>query len=156
MPFVLDTSSFRVIGNYYPDRFPSFWQRFDELVASAEIISVREVHRELDQQVTKDWLREWIKTNKGMFLTPGQPDTQFVREIFTVSHFQMLVTQKQRLKGMPVADPFVVACAKVRDGCVVTEESAKPGAARIPNVCGHFLVECTDLEGMLARLSWRF
>ena len=48
MIYVFDTSSFRVLGNYYPDRFPSFWEMFDELVAAGRIVSVREVHRELD------------------------------------------------------------------------------------------------------------
>jgi len=32
MPFIFDTNSLRVLGNYYPERFPSFWKRFDEMV----------------------------------------------------------------------------------------------------------------------------
>lgn len=62
----------------------------------------------------------------------------------------------QRLRGYPVADPFVVACARVRDGCVVTEEASRPNAARIPNVCGHFGVRCTNVEGFLREIGWEF
>jgi len=50
----------------------------------------------------------------------------------------MLVTETQRLKGQPVADPFVIASAKVRGGAVVTEELKREHAAKIPNVCQHF------------------
>jgi hypothetical protein len=46
-----------------------------------------------------------------------------------------------------VADPFVIACAHVREGCVVTQEKGKPNAATIHNVCDHFGVRSTDFEG---------
>ena len=50
MPFLFDTSSFRVLENYYPDRFPSFWDKFNELTSSGDVCSVREVYRELEQR----------------------------------------------------------------------------------------------------------
>ena len=50
---------------------------------------------------------------------------------------------------MPVADPFVIALAKVRDGCVVTEETMRPNAAKVPNVCEHFGIEYTNVEGFM-------
>jgi len=55
-----------------------------------------------------------------------------------------------------VADPFLIACAKVRGGTVVTEEGNKPNAAKIPNICGHFRVPCTNVEGFLTASGWRF
>jgi hypothetical protein len=79
-----------------------------------------------------------------------------VAEIFRISHFQGLIGQKQRLKGDPVADPFVIACAKVRGGSVVTEEQFKPNAAKIPNVCQHFNVPCIDLEEFMHQQKWSF
>ena len=156
MPFVFDTSSFRVLENYYLETFRSFWERFDQLVRGREVLSAREVHRELQQQVTKGWFRNWLEGNKAIFLTPTAAETEFVGRIFAVPHFQGLVTKRQLLKGMPVADPFVVACGGVREACVVTEESLKANAARIPNVCQHFAIDCIDLEGLLERLGWRF
>jgi hypothetical protein len=38
------------------------------------------------------------------------------------------------LCGSPVADPFVIACAKVSNGAVVTQEVKKEGGLKIPNV----------------------
>ena len=51
MAYVFDTNSFRVLGNYYPDQFPTFWERFDRAVTDGKIVSVREVRRELEAQV---------------------------------------------------------------------------------------------------------
>jgi hypothetical protein len=73
-----------------------------------------------------------------------------------VRHFEYLVGQEQRLTGAYVADPFVIASAKVRKACVVTEEQKKPNAAKIPNVCAHFGIECTNLEGFMKREGWSF
>jgi hypothetical protein len=71
-------------------------------------------------------------------------------------HFQALIGEKQRLMGTPVADPFVIACAKIRQGTVVTEERLKPHAAKIPNVCQHVSVPCIDLETFMQKQGWSF
>ncbi len=156
MLHVFDTSSLRVLSNYYPDRFRTFWQRFDEAVAKGMVVSVREVHNEIENQITKEWFRDWVKSHRAMFLTPGANETSFVAKIFSVIHFQALVGETQRLKGQPVADPFVIACAHVQQGTVVTEEVKKPNAAKIPNICEHFGVRCTNVEGFLSDHGWEF
>jgi hypothetical protein len=156
MPYVFDTSSFQVLTNYYPEHFPTFWERFDKVVASGEAFSVREVHRELEFLLKDRWIAEWIDKNKAIFRVPTGPETEFVAEIFTVPHFQALVGQKQRLRGSPVADPFIVASARVCGGCVVTEEVMKKEAAKIPNVCAHFGVSCTNVAGFLEQKGWKF
>ena len=156
MIYVFDTNSVRVLGNYYPDRFPSFWRRFEKAVGQGMVVSVREVYNELENLITKHWFFDWIKRHRSMFLIPGADETEFVRRIFEVPHFQVLVGETQRLKGQPVADPFVIACAHVRSGTVITEEVKKPNAAKIPNVCEHFGVPCADVEGFLAENGWQF
>ena len=35
--YVFDSSSIRVIGNYYPDHFPSFWVQFEQAVDATAI-----------------------------------------------------------------------------------------------------------------------
>ncbi len=156
MVYVFDTSSIRVLGNYYPDRFPTFWQRFDQAVENESGVSVGEVYHELKTQVAKDWLRNWIDRRRAMFLVPKPEETAFVGRIFQVPHLQALVGEIQRLKGQPVADPFVIACARSRNGAVVTEEGNKPNAAKIPNVCEYFEVRWMNLEGFLSENGWRF
>ena len=91
-----------------------------------------------------------------IFAGPTEETLAYVADIFTVSHFQQLVGRKQLLKGSPVADLFVIAHTRQLNGCVVTEEVLKPNAAKIPNVCAHFDVRCSNLEGMLAIEGWSF
>jgi hypothetical protein len=93
---------------------------------------------------------------RKIFVVPEAAETAFVAEIFKVPHFQQLVDGAARLRGQPVADPFVIAVAAVRGGCVVTEETHRPHAAKIPNVCEHFRVNCTNLEGFLEGKGWTF
>lgn len=155
MIYVFDTSSLRVLGNYYPDRFPSFWEMFDDLVAAGRIVSVREVHRELRKN-TNDHLDRWVDRNKRIFLSPSAEETDFVSRIFAVPHFQQLVSRRNLSIGRSVADPFLIAAAGSRGGCVVTEESMKQNAAKIPNVCERFGVDWTNVEGFMERESWTF
>jgi hypothetical protein len=156
MTYVMDTSSFSVCGNYFPTRFPTFWQSFDALVQAGGIISVREVRNELDNQSRWQHLHNWVNANRGIFLLPEPPETAFVARIFAVPHFQQLIGTTQRLTGRPVADPFVIASAHHRDAVVVTEESNRPNAARIPNVCSHFGIECISIEVLMEREGWEF
>lgn len=156
MQYVFDSSSFRVLEHYFPHRFPSFWQNLEAAVTEGQIISVREVYNELSRQGIGPHLAEWIRAHKGKFPVPGEEETLFVQEIFRVRHFQQLVAKRNQLTGSPVADPFVIAAAKACHGCVVTEEALKRNAARIPNVCEHFQIPWTNLEGFMEANAWRF
>ena len=147
---------YSVLGNYYPKRFPSFWEKFNRAVTIGKIASVREVRRELVFQVHHTHLFDWVEGQKGLFLPPSPAETRFVSEIFSIPHFLTLVNQKSLLEGRPCADPFVIARAKVINGCVVTEETRRPNAAKIPNVCDHFGVDCTNLQGFMQREGWTF
>jgi len=156
MVYVFDTSSFIVLGHYFPQRFPSFWVNLNEAVQKGEVVSAREVYNELKGLGNKPHLDEWIEANKSLFLIPTPEETAFVSTIFAIPHFQQLISERQRLKGIPVADPFVIAMAKVRNGCVVTEEAKKQNAARIPNICEHFGITCCNLETFMEKNGWQF
>ena len=156
MAYVFDTNSFRVLGNYYPDQFPTFWQNFNRTIADGRLISVREVFRELESQIHHLHLSDWVKLQRDIFQLPSSAEMRFVSEIFSVPHFLTLVNEKKRLAGHLSADPFVIAKAKVINGCVVTEERRTPNATRIPNVCEHFEVDCINLQGFMEREGWTF
>jgi len=155
MIYVFDSSTLiDLFRHYYPNRFPSLWERFAQAVEAESIISVREVFNEIGQG--DDRLLEWAKTHRDFFQPPDQEELVFVAQIFAVPHFQSLVRKQERLQGKPVADPFVIAKAKVLQGCVVTQESNKPNASQIPNVCQHFGIACLNLEGFMERENWIF
>jgi len=154
--YVLDTNSLIVIGHYFPDRFPTFRERFNAAVADGRIVSVREVRREFDIRATRPHLLAWVRAHGEFFRTPSAAEMEFVARIFAVQHFQQLVGQKQRLKGSPVADPFVIAGAAAHQATVISEEEEKPDAAKIPNVCRHFSIPCRNLEWLMATEGWVF
>ena len=81
---------------------------------------------------------------------------QIVSDIFQITHFQTLIRKQARLQGKPVADPFVIAKAKVSGGYVVTTEKHKKNAAQLPNVCDHFGVEPMSLEDFMEKERWSF
>lgn len=154
--YVFDCNSFNVLSNYYPDHFPSFWAKFEQAIASGRVLSCKEVLNELGRLGRTEWIREWAENSKGLFEPPTPDEGAFVARIFSVEHFRQLVGKKQLLNGYPVADPFIIASAGVRRGCVVTEEEHKPKSAKIPNVCEHFKVHCTNVQGFLTQNGWKF
>ena len=117
---------------------------------------MREVRRELESYERHPHLLDWVKDHGHIFLSPRPAEMQFVSNIFSVRHFQTLVSTKNRLLGQPCADPFIIAKAHFIGGCVVTEESRKPNAAKIPNVCEHFEIDYTNLQGFMKREGWTF
>ena len=165
MIYVFDTSSIRSLQHFYPRVFKSIWNGLDALVQQDCLISTREVFNELERQAVSAEVLQWATDNKSIFTMPAAAELQFVSTIFQVKHFQSLIGVQQRLKGTPVADPFVIACAKIRQGTVVTEEGwvrpsdkliPKPNAAKIPNVCAHFKVPSVDLERFMQQQGWAF
>lgn len=156
MVYVFDSGPFiDLFRHYYPDQFPSLWNQFGSMIDSGAITSTRDVMNELVRH--NDELSKWCNKHKGVFVTPSDEELNVVRDIFNVRHFQAIIRIQQRLKDKPVADPFVIARAKcLTGGCVVTTEKHKDNAAKIPNVCEHFQVDCTDLEGFMRREGWKF
>ena len=156
MAYVFDTTGFSMLGNYYPEQFPSFWQRFNRAITVGTVVSVREVYRELAFYERYSHLSDWVESQKDIFLLPNATEMRFVSGIFSVPHFLSLVSRNSILEGQPCADPFIIAKARIIDGCVVTEEKWKKNAAKIPNVCKHFEVDCTNLQGFMEREGWTF
>lgn len=155
MIYVFDTNSLSALNGYYPNVFKSFWSQFNATVHGGDIISTREVRAELNRSGLPNVLA-WANAHSAVFTTPNAAEQAFVAAILAVPHFQSLIGSKAVLNGTPVADPFVIACARVNGGTVVTEEKLKPGAAKIPNVCVHFSVAWTNLEGFLSAMGWSF
>ena len=155
MIYVFDSGTLiDLFRHYYPERFPTLWQNFDKLVSNAKVISVSEVGKELEDW--EDSLSEWVKNHREFFLTPTIAEFDFVADIFKIDHFQAMVRKKERLQGKPVADPFVIAKAKISGGWVVTQEKLKENASKIPNVCEHFGIPCINLEGFMEKENWTF
>ncbi|MGV6486772.1 PIN domain-containing protein [Stenotrophomonas bentonitica] len=156
MIYIFDTGSFSKLKHYYPGVFSTLWTGLDGMVKSGTLISTKEVRRELENGSPDANVDAWIKANAQIFTTPNAQELAFVASILAIKHFQSIIGEQQRLKGTPVADPFVIAAAMARKGTVVTEEAYKPNSAKIPNICEHMKVACTNLEGFMSSQSWSF
>jgi len=156
MKYVFDSDSLiDLFKHYYPKTFLTLWEKFHALVSAGDLISVREVYKEIGS--SEDSLASWAKKQKNtLFLESTVEELRFVVEIFQVQHFQAMIRKKERLKGKPVADPFVIARAKISGACLVTQEKLKENAAQIPNVCKHFEIPCINLEGFMEKENWTF
>ena len=156
MIYVFDTSPLsQLFGAYYRNRFPSLWEKFDELVARGRVTSTREVAREIANGPIPA-LKEWRRLHPHLFPPPTAAEGILVRRIFEVTHFQANLGRKRLLRGGTNADPFVVARAGVVQGTVVTMETPVPGGAKIGNICAHFDVPCMSLEEFMTAEGWRF
>lgn len=155
MLYVFDTDTLITIFRYYYiSRFPTFWDKFNLLVASKQMCSVREAYNEI--KVRKDELEKWSKTHRDFFCDPTPEEMRFVTSIYSVPHFQQNLERKKLLKGGAFADPFIVAKAYIDNATVVTHEKYKSNAAKIPNICKHFGIPCDDLEGFLEKEDLMF
>ncbi|MBI5185090.1 MAG: DUF4411 family protein [Nitrospinae bacterium] len=66
MRYVFDSGALiDLFNNFYPERFPSLWEKFDRLVNDGTIISVREVYNEIGGY--GDRLSQWVKKENWTF-----------------------------------------------------------------------------------------
>ncbi len=147
--YILDTNVFIALGHYYPSRFPTIWERIETLSAEGKLRSVKEVRRELELNSHFEHIQHWVDKHRHIFSAATEEEGRVITEIFSTEQYRGFVKRNNLLKGLPVADPFVIAAGKVYNGIVVTQESQKVGGARIPAVCAELGVECIDLEKFL-------
>jgi len=149
--YIFDTNVFYALGVYYPSRFPTLWALLEKLAEDGQLQSVREVRREIEANCPYAHIELWVKSHKKIFKPPKEAEETLVLELFRQEQNRNLVKRQNILKGLPVADPFIIAAAKVKGGIVVTMEAHKAGGARIPTICNELDVECIDLESFLER-----
>ena len=147
--YIFDKNVFLTLGSYYASRFPTIWGRIDELAKKGTLCSVREVQREIETNCPYEYVTEWVKQHHDIFFAPTEAELRVVKEIFKKEQYRGFVRKTNIIKGLSVADPFIVAAGVVYGASVVTQESLKHGGARIPTLCQELKVKCINLEGFL-------
>jgi hypothetical protein len=138
---------------YSPDVFPALWRKLDELIADGRVFAIDEVLRELSKQ--DDEILAWAKDREHMFVRIDSDGEIQVAVAEILSRFPRLVDSS---KSRSIADPFVIALAKVRGYTVVTEEKfggtiEKP---KIPIVCQEMGIRCINLLQLVREQGWVF
>lgn len=136
---------------FRPTVFQTLWVQIEGAIEAGQIRSVDEVQRELSRR--DDDAKRWADAQGDLFVPLETPIQQSAAQILAVH--DRLVRQGGRRSG---ADPFVIALAMVRNGTVVTEETAtgnldKP---RIPDVCVDLGVPCLNLMEYIEAQGWTF
>ena len=164
--YILDSSTIsEIFRSYYRDQFPSFWEKFDELVRTGRAISVRAVRVELENARRPEIVYSvghLRNLNSEFFSEPGEQEQLIVREML---NDQSLSSANNRWRekasmGREDADPYLIAKARAQNSLlmaaviVTQEESNNP--ANIPAVCQRFGVRCVNLQQMMSELQWRF
>ena len=170
---VLDSNTVSTIFRYYHrGLFPNFWDRFEDLVRSGGMTSVRMVRHELAKfswAQARDpvaCLQEW---NRDFFADPAEAEEDYVHQMVNwvdvkaqfspaeTRHLSAAVNRWCRDENTD-ADPYLIAKVRATEGSIlVTEESqdlTKPG--RIPCICDIFGVCYMNLEQAAAMLRWSF
>lgn len=132
--YCFDTSALMDAWNRYypPDVLPPLWEKLDQFAADGTAICPDEVLKELSK---KD-------------------DAQLEASTLLAAFPRLVDTRKNR----SIADPFVIALAKVKSATVVTGERAVGTSERprIPNVCGHFAIKCIGMLQLIRDEGWVF
>ena len=164
--YLLDTSTIsEIFRSYYQDRFPSFWDRFDQLIRTGRAVSVRPVERELENARSPEVvgsIQHLRRVNRYFFSDPSEQEQILVREMVNDPGLSSAVNrwQEKAARGNEDADPFLIAKSRTPTGLwtrqvVVTQESPT-NPAGIPAVCQRFDIPCINLRGMMTDLGWQF
>lgn len=152
MKYVFDSGPLIDLKHYYSGIFKSFWSRFDQLINDGTIISVREVYNEISGR--NDFVSEWAKKNKSIFLTPDFEELTIVQDI--LAKHPELIKMRNLNNGKPVADPFVIAKAVKEGLIVVSTELYAPNAHKIPNICSEYRLKHFNFSNFLNNEGWIF
>jgi hypothetical protein len=156
MKYIFDTNSIRVMNNYYPEQFPSFWEKINIEANNDSIGSVDQVLQELHLQNLRPHVEEWINTHKTLFRIPTSRESIMVAEIYKIPKFQESLKLRKRLEKGPFADPWIIAAAAILGTHIVSEETNSPNGCKIPNIAQHFNIKCMSLQEYMAQHHWKF
>ena len=154
--YILDNSTIsEIFRSYYQDQFPSFWERFDELVRTRRAISVRAVQVELENARRPEIVYSvghLRNLNSEFFSEPDEQEQLIVREMLNDQNLSSANNRwrEKASKGPEDADPYLIANARILNqlwatATVVTQEQVN-NPANIPAVCQSFGVRCINLQ----------
>ena len=136
--YVFDTSAILEcwVRSYPPDVFPGLYDFLSAEIEEGKLVAPDEVLYEIGKK--DDDVLAWGKKNRTMFL-PLDEEIQMAA-VDILEDFPRLVEAGGKRS---VADPFVIALAKVKDGIVVTMEKniATERRIRIPRVCDELKIK---------------
>ncbi|HOO98077.1 MAG TPA: DUF4411 family protein [Bacteroidales bacterium] len=150
--YVIDTGPIIDLKGYYSEVFVTLWENIDGLIRQGDIISTREVYRELQKR--DDEAKAIADKYKFIFRAPSLEEQSYVSEI--LRNHKELIKFKNITSGLPVADPFVIALAICNKSILITSELYKANSHNIPNICKEYDIKCISLKEFFKLEGWKF
>lgn len=148
---MFDSNSFRELGSYYPDQFPSFWREFNQAVdVDNKIISVREVRRELEIYTRHAHITNWVEEHKSIFRKPSVDERNFVNQILSTKNFNICLDTNIFLRANRVLIPSLLLQLNLLT-VVLSLKSQKSGMLQIYQMCVNILI----LNAQTYKDSWK-
>lgn len=157
--YLLDSNIFIEAENQsYPHEiFPGIWKLFETYAKRKIFFSLDKVYYELLKG--HDFITEWAKSNKDMFVNSGYDGVRFFDEMSNILNKHNCPKKHQQtfLASATVADAFIVSYAKSHECTVVTREQATRngfnGKVKIPDMCRELEVRCITMTELLKELK---
>jgi len=155
--YILDANIFIEAKNrYYAFNLcPGFW---DSLLHHNSMGNLESIDRVRNKELSEgDDLDAWSKKSPELF---ASTDSKFVLadygEIIQWVQSQERFTNAAKSEFSSGVDAWVIAYAKANNAIVVTHEVSAPKSrtdVKIPDVCNHFNIKCTNTFDMLQKLG---
>jgi predicted nucleic acid-binding protein len=152
LKYSIDTNALYDAWQRYPyEIFSPLWTNIESIIKDGSLAATCEVLNEIEK--LDDELHKWALSQKNMFI-PINKDIQLAVRSILSSH-QRLVDST---KGRSIADPWIIALAKVNNCTVVTHErfSTKQNVVKIPDVCRAIGVPSITFLDMVKEEGWKF
>lgn len=134
----------------YPrDVWPGMWELIDELVKSKEIVTCRQVSREIHP--SGDRASQWFEKIGIHVLQEIKPIQDLVVRIVNENPNMLKFSNR----ASSSADPFIIASAIHHDLVIVTQES-KNSPRKIPQIAAKYGVESVNISELCEREGWKF
>lgn len=163
IPMVLDTNVFIEPKNrYYPfDICPGFWEFLIADFKDGNAVSVLSVRDELLAQ--EDDLSDWVKdvVPKVHFIDCLKDQSVLENQLEVAEYVRDYYDKPNLIEdflGDSVADSWVIAYAKAKNGIVVTHETHKSKGRKVSmsDVCDHFGIHHIDVFEFLRQEKAKF
>ncbi len=155
--YILDANIFiEAKRRYYAFNLcPGFWDSLLHHNGMGNLESIDRVRKELLEG--KDNLATWSKKSPDLFASTGSKSVLAdYGDIIQWVQSQERFTNAAKSEFSSGVDAWVIAYAKANNAIVVTHEVSAPRSrkdVKIPDVCKHFNVQCTNTFDMLQRLG---
>jgi uncharacterized protein DUF4411 len=148
--YIVDASILIRLGRHHPpDIFKRLWAQLDQAIAAGEVRSPEEVLHELEEG--EDDLAETLAARDGLFIPLDDPLARATEAVQAVCPLTDPAGERSR------GDPFVVACAQLNNGTVVSGEvprKAPTARMKIPDACEHLHIPHLDWFAFLRAMNW--